>query len=154
VPPTMDGMDHSPAAEPEGPLVVADDAAEPADPEVPEEPAEQPLVVSVGEQAAEQPDWWHRDHPTFTAIAGFFCGLMLATVVPGAFVATVRALTNDRTAEEMFPFVLLFLVIPFAMVAFPQTRRFGKYLLLGIVIALAVIIGVGSFVFWLMLKTS
>jgi hypothetical protein len=138
-------------AEPERPVVV-DDAAEPA---YAEEPGP-PVVVEVAEEEPVQRDWWHRDHPTFTAISGFFSGLVLATVVPGLFMATVRFFADDstaeRTAEEAFPFVLLFLVIPIAAVAFPQTRRFGTYLMFGIVVALAVVIGVGTFVFWLMIR--
>ncbi|MEZ5092203.1 hypothetical protein [Nocardioides sp.] len=147
-------MDRSPATEPEGPLVVADDAEAPAY-------SEAPLAVTVGEEpdAAEpaaHPDWWHRDHPTFTAIAGFFSGLAFATVVPGLFMATIRFFADDstaeRTAEEAFPFVLLFLVIPIGMIVFPQSRRFGSYMIFGIVVALAVVVGVGTFVFWLMIK--
>lgn len=112
-----------------------------------------PQRVEIG-GAARQPDWWHRDHPTFTALAGFFCGLVFATVVPGVFVATVRALASERTAEETFPFVLLLLAIPLGLMAFPRTRRFGQYLLFGIVVALLVLFGVGTVVFWLMMTYS
>ena len=150
----MDAMDRSPAADPDGPLAVADDAADPAY----AEESGQPVVVTVGHDEPVHHDWWHRDHPTFTAISGFFSGLVFATVVPGLFMATVRYFADDstaeRTAEEAFPFVLLFLVIPIAMVAFPQTRRFGTYLMLGIVVTLAVVIGVSTFVFWLMIRYS
>lgn len=150
----MDAMDRSPAADPDGPLAVADDAADPAY----TEESGQPVVVTVGQDEPVHRDWWHRGHPTFTAISGFFSGLLFATVVPGLFMATVRYFADDstaeRTAEEAFPFVLLFLVVPIAMVAFPQTRRFGTYLMLGIVVTLAVVIGVGTFVFWLMIRYS
>ncbi len=145
----MDDMDRSPPVEPEGSLAVADghgahDAT--AD-------GSDPLHLTVG-RPPTPPDWWHRDHPTFTAISGFFSGLAFATLAPGLFVATVRALTDERTAEEAFPFVLLFLAIPIALVSFPQTRRFGKYLFLGIVVALLVVFGVGTVVFWLMVTYS
>ena len=35
---------------------------------------EQPLPAADQTDAGpdRQPDWWHRDHPTFTAISGFF----------------------------------------------------------------------------------
>jgi hypothetical protein len=130
-------MDGSAQQQSGGTTAVADDAAA-------------PQQVAIGGPAAP-PDWWHRDHPTFTAIAGFFSGLVFATLVPGLFVATVRALTSERTAEEAFPFVLLFLVIPIALVAFPQTRRFGKYQFLGIFVTLLVIFGVGIFVLWFLM---
>jgi hypothetical protein len=149
----MGAMDRSPSAEPDGPLAVADDAEEPAYAETGE-----PVVVAVGAEEPVHRDWWHRDHPTFTAISGFFSGLVFATVVPGLFMATIRFFADDstaeRTAEEAFPFVLLFLVIPIAAVAFPQSRRFGTYMFFGIVVALAVVFGVGTFVFWLMIRYS
>lgn len=122
----------------------------------PDEIALQPADAAdvADEKPVRPPDWWHRDHPTFTAISGFFSGLVFATVVPGLFVAIVRGLTSERTAEEAFPFVLLFLVVPIALLVFDLTRRFGQYLLLGIVVALLVIFGVGTFVFWLMVNYS
>ena len=62
-------------------------------------------------------DWWHRDHPTFTALAGFFSGMLFVTVVPGAFVAVLRLLFEYETAEDLFPLVLLTLVVPIALLA-------------------------------------
>lgn len=114
---------------------------EPEDPETPEEP-----VADL--------DWWHRDHPTFLALAGFFSGLLLVTVVPGLFFGTLSALSDERTAEEAFPFVLLFVLIPIGLLMFPSTRRFGKYLVLGMVMTLAVVVGVTTVVVWLMLRLS
>jgi hypothetical protein len=99
-------------------------------------------------------DWWHREHPTFTALTGFFSGLVLVTVLPGTFVAMVRAAFGERVAGEAFPFVLMLLAVPIALLAFPRTRRFGKYLVLGMVVTLFVVIGVGSLVFFLMLRYS
>ena len=34
-----------------------------------------------------QPDWWHRDHPVFTPITGFFTGLLFVALVPAGFLA-------------------------------------------------------------------
>ncbi len=113
-----------------------------------------PESETLEEASAAPLDWWHRDHPTFTAITGFFTGLVLVTVLPGLFVAVMSKLFGERTAEEAFPFVLLFLALPLAMMAFPTTRRFGKYLLFGMVTTLLVIFGVGTVVFWLMMTTS
>ena len=56
-----------------------------------------------------QPDWWHRDHPTFTALTGFFTGLAFVILVPGLFVALLRLVFDDDTAEDLFPFVLVML---------------------------------------------
>lgn len=104
------------------------------------------------EGAPRELDWWHRDHPTFTALSGFFSGLALVTLVPGGFVAVFSALFGEKVAEEAFPFVLLFVAVPVGLLTFPRTRRFGKYLTLGMVVTLLVIFGVGTLVFWLMLR--
>ena len=53
-----------------------------------------------------EPDWWHRDHPTFTALSGFFTGLLFVALVPGGFVGLLRLLFADDTAKELFPLVL------------------------------------------------
>ena len=59
-----------------------------------------------------QTDWWHRDHPTFTALSGFFTGMLFVTLVPGGFVGLLRLLFEYDTAEELFPLVLVSLVVP------------------------------------------
>lgn len=114
-----------------------------------DEPADEPA-----EPAGPPPDWWHRDHPTFVALTGFFTGLVTVSVVPGLFVVLMRNLFSDRVAEETFPFVLLFGLVPVGLLVFPQTRRFGRYLLLGMVVTLLVVFGVGTAVFWFMLRTQ
>ena len=48
-----------------------------------EAPAEQPDEAGV--EPPRQLDWWHRDHPTFFALTGFFSGLVLAAVLPAIF---------------------------------------------------------------------
>ncbi len=122
------------------------------DPIVDEAPAEQP--VDDEPEPARQLDWWHRDHPTFFALTGFFSGLVLAAVLPAIFFGVLRAVWDDRVAEEAFPFVLIFLALPISLIVFPRTRRFGGYLLFGMLVTLFVVFGVGTFVFWLMLNSS
>ena len=100
------------------------------------------------------PDWWHRDHPTFTALAGFFSGMLFVTVVPGGFVAILRLLFEYDTAEDLFPLVLLTLVVPIVLLAVPRTRRFGKYLLLGMVLTALVVLGVASLVLYFMVRAN
>ena len=100
------------------------------------------------------PDWWHRDHPTFTALTGFFSGMLFVTVVPGGFAALLRLLFDYETAEELFPFVLVTLVIPIALVAVPRSRRFGMYFVLGMVITALVVIGVTSLVLYFMVRAN
>jgi len=105
-------------------------------------------------EPAEQPDWWHRDHPTFTALAGFFSGMLFVTVVPGGFAALLRLVFDHDTAEELFPFVLVTLVVPIALLAVPRTRRFGKYFLLGMVLTALVVLGVASLVLYFMVRAD
>ena len=98
-----------------------------------------------------QPDWWHRDHPTFTALTGFFTGLAFVIVVPGLFVALLHLLVDDSTAEDLFPFVLVTLAVPIGLVIVPRTRRFGTYLLIGLATTALVVGGVAGLVLWYMI---
>lgn len=106
------------------------------------------------EPTGRPPDWWHRDHPTFTALSGFFSGMLFVTLVPGAFVAILRLLFEYETAEDLFPFVLLTLVVPITLLAVPRSRRFGKYLLLGMVLTALVVLGVASLVLYFMVRAD
>jgi hypothetical protein len=100
------------------------------------------------------PSWWHRDHPTFYALTGFFTGLVVVIVVPGAFAAVLRAMFDYDTAEELFPFVLVVFAVPLALIAVPRTRRFGRYMLLGMVATGIVVVGVAALVVWILIKTD
>ncbi len=100
---------------------------------------------------ARQPDWWHRDHPTFTAITGFFTGLAYVVVVPGLYAAVLHWMFDDRQAEDLFPFVLVSLAVPLALVVVPRTRRFGQYMLIGVVTTALVVIGVSLLVLWVLI---
>lgn len=99
-------------------------------------------------------DWWHRDHPTFTALTGFFSGMLFITVIPGGFASLLRLLFDYNTAEELFPFVLVALVVPIGLLAVPRTRRFGKYMVLGMAITALVVIGVASLVAYFMVRVD
>lgn len=95
--------------------------------------------------------WWHRDHPVFTPLSGFFAGLIFVTVVPGGWIGLLRLLLDYDTAERLFPLVLVTLLLPVGLVAAPRTRRFGLYMLLGMAITAVVVLGVASLVLWLMI---
>jgi hypothetical protein len=99
-----------------------------------------------------QPDWWHRDHPTFTALSGFFTGMLFVTLIPGGFAALLRLLFEYDTAEELFPFVLLTLVVPITLLAVPRSRRFGIYMLIGMALTALVVLGVASLVLYFMVR--
>lgn len=109
----------------------------------------------MSEQTEERrPDWWHRDHPTFTALTGFFAGLAFVIIVPGAFAAILSALFDYDTAEGLFPFVLLTLGVPIGLVVAPRTRRFGRYMLIGMSTTLLVVLGVAALVLWWLVKVE
>ncbi|MBZ5737018.1 hypothetical protein [Nocardioides mangrovi] len=97
-----------------------------------------------------QPNWWHRDHPTFTALTGFFTGLGFVILVPGLFIAILNLLFSYNTAEDLFPFVLVTLVIPIGLVVVPRTRRFGLFMLVGMLVTAIVVAGVAALVLWYM----
>jgi hypothetical protein len=98
------------------------------------------------------PSWWHRDHPTFTAVAGFFTGLAFVLIVPGLFAAILSWVFDYHTAEELFPLVLVTLVVPIGLLLVGRTRRFGLYMLFGIVSTALVVGGVAALVLWYMVR--
>jgi 4-amino-4-deoxy-L-arabinose transferase-like glycosyltransferase len=103
------------------------------------------------EDVGPEPSWWHRDHPTFSALTGFFTGLVTVLVVPGAFAAILRALFDYDTAEDIFPFVIVMFAVPIVLIAVPKSRRFGRYMLLGMLATAAVVIGVAALVVWILI---
>jgi len=97
-------------------------------------------------------DWWHREHPTFTAITGFFTGLGFVIVVPGLFATILNLLVDYQRAEELFPFVLVMLAVPIGLLVVQRTRRFGIYLVIGMLVTLLVVAGVAALVLWYLLE--
>lgn len=109
-----------------------------------------PVTATQEPDAApeRQPDWWHRDHPTFTSLTGFFTGLAFVIVVPGLFAAILGWIFDYDTAEDLFPFVLVTLAVPIGLVIAPRTRRFGRYMLIGMAVTALVVGGVSGVVLW------
>jgi hypothetical protein len=98
------------------------------------------------------PDFWHRSHPTFTALTGFFSGLLYVVLVPAAFVGLLHLVVDDDTTNDLFPLVLLSLAVPFGLIASHRTRRFGGYMLAGMAITAVVVLGVAGLVIWFMVQ--
>lgn len=94
--------------------------------------------------------WWHHSHPTFAGITGFFAGMLYVTAVPGAFAGILRLLFSYETAEKLFPFVLLALVLPIVMLVKRKTRRFAQFMFVGMVVTALVVLGVASLVLYFM----
>jgi hypothetical protein len=95
-------------------------------------------------------EWWHHSHPTFAAIAGFFAGMLFVTALPGAFVGILRLLFTYETAEQLFPFVLIALALPIFLLVKRKTRRFGQFMLVGMIVTALVVLGVASLVLYFM----
>ncbi|GAA1445331.1 hypothetical protein GCM10009641_66350 [Mycobacterium cookii] len=105
------------------------------------------------ESEAEQGErlgWWHHSHPTFAGITGFFAGMLFVTALPGAFAGLLRLLLDYETAEKLFPFVLLALALPIAMLVKRKTRRFAQFMFVGMVVTALVVLGVASLVLYFM----
>jgi hypothetical protein len=97
-------------------------------------------------------DWWQESHPTFAALTGFFSGMVFVTAVPGGFAAVLRLLFHYETAAKLFPFVLLFFLVPFGMLFPRRTRRFAQFMWLGIGVTAIVVLGVTSLVLYVMVQ--
>lgn len=94
--------------------------------------------------------WWHHSHPTFAGITGFFAGMLYVTALPGAFAGVLRLLFTYQTAEKLFPFVLVALVLPIAMLVKRKTRRFAQFMFVGMIVTALVVLGVASLVLYFM----
>lgn len=99
-------------------------------------------------------DWWHDSHPTFAALTGFFSGMVFVTAVPGGFAAALRLLFDYERAEQLFPLVLVFFLVPLAMLLRRRTRRFAQFMWLGMLVTALVVLGVTSLVLYFMVRST
>jgi hypothetical protein len=105
-------------------------------------------MTTADPSTEQRSNWWHRDHPTFIALAGFFTGLVFVCLVPAAFVGILSALLDSSRVEELFPLVLVTLLVPLVLVVVPRTRRFGTFMWIGMITTAIVVLGVGALVLW------
>jgi hypothetical protein len=107
---------------------------------------------STEQEPATDPSWWHRSHPTFAGLVGFFTGVAYLIIVPGIYAALLSLLLSDATARRLFPLGVLALVVPLGLLVPRKTRRFAQFMLLGFVLT-AVVIGVtATLVIWLLVQ--
>ncbi|HEU4338154.1 MAG TPA: hypothetical protein VFR45_12630 [Nocardioides sp.] len=95
-------------------------------------------------------EWWHHSHPTFAGITGFFAGMLFVTALPGAYAGLLRLLFDHETSEQLFPFVLLALALPIALLVKRKTRRFAQFMFVGMIVTALVVGGVASLVVYFM----
>lgn len=103
---------------------------------------------------APAPSWWHRSHPTFAGLVGFFSGVAYVILVPGLFAAVLSLVLSDTTVQRLFPLVGLLLVIPVVMLIPRRTRRFAQFMLLGVASTAIVIGATAALVIWVLVKTQ
>jgi hypothetical protein len=116
-----------------------------------------PAVENDGEEeddSAPDPSWWHRSHPTFAGLVGFFSGVAYVIVVPGIFAGLLRLFLSDSTAQRLFPLLVLLLVVPLVLLISRKTRRFAQFMLLGVVLTAVVIGATTALVIWVLVKTQ
>lgn len=133
---------------------MTDTRARGSDDATPDDPSAQPDDEAPAERDddAPEPSWWHRSHPTFAGLVGFFSGVAYVIIVPGVYAALLGLLVSESTARELFPLVLVALVIPLVMLVFRKTRRFAELMLLGIVSTAVVVVVTAALVIWVMVK--
>lgn len=120
-------------------------------------PADAVDPVDAGDASAEperDPRFWHRDHPVFTPLAGFFTGLLVAVAVPGVFGALLSSFLDDESVARVFPFTLAVVGVPLVLLAVPRTRRFGKYMLFGMVLTAVVVVAVAALTLWILISND
>jgi hypothetical protein len=111
-----------------------------------------PAVETGDEESAPAPDWWHRSHPTFASLVGFFSGVAYVIVVPGIYATLLGLLLSDSVAQRLFPLIALALLVPVVLLVPRKTRRFAQFMLLGVVTT-AVVVGLtAALVIWVMVK--
>lgn len=99
-----------------------------------------------------EPSWWHRSHPTFAGLMGFFTGIGFVILVPGIYGTLLNALVREKTAEKLFPLVLIALVVPLALLVPRKTRRFAQMMLLGMVATVLVVGATTALVLWVLVS--
>lgn len=107
-----------------------------------------------GARRAGAPSFWHRTHPVFTPLSGFFTGLVVVIVLPGLFGAVLSAVVDDKKAESLIPLALLVFGIPVALIIVQRTRRFGRYMLLGMVLTALVVLAVAALTIFVLIRTD
>ena len=83
-----------------------------------------------------------------------FTGLVVVIVIPGLFGAVLSAVVDDDTAENLIPLALLVFGIPVALIIMQRTRRFGRYMLLGMVLTAIVVLAVAALTIFVLIRTD
>jgi hypothetical protein len=72
-------------------------------------------------------------------------------LVPGVYATLLNAFLGEKTAERLFPYVLIALLIPIGLLVPRRTRRFAQLMLVGIVATVLVIGVTAGLVLWFLI---
>lgn len=100
---------------------------------------------------------WHRSHPVFTPLAGFFTGVLTVVVVLALLGAILDLVLGYDVSEHPWVFLValgVLLAVNLTLVFLGGTRRFARYMLFGILTTPAVVLAVSSLTFWLLLQSD
>ena len=111
-----------------------------------------------GKRKAETgPSFWHRSHPTFLPLSGFFTGTLLVVLVLGGLGLILKALCGVDLSEHPGPFLVAILslfVINVVLLVAPVTRRFARYMLFGLLVTPVVVGAVGAVTLYLLISND
>jgi hypothetical protein len=122
-----------------------------------DDPDATPAAGSGGgrRRADSAPRFWHRAHPVFTPLAGFFTGVVTVVVVLGLLGAILDLVVGYDVSEHPWVFLValgVLLTVNLALVVLGGTRRFARYMLFGILTTPAVVLLAASLTTWLLLR--
>ena len=80
--------------------------------------------------------------------------MTLAAQIPALFVGILSLMFDNSRVEELFPLVLVMLVVPLLLVLAPRFRRFGTYMWIGMVTTAIVVGGVGALVLYVLINNG
>lgn len=114
-------------------------------------------VAGTTDQTGTDPRFWHRDHPVFTPLAGFFTGVLTVVVVLGLLGAILDLVVGYDVSAHPWVFLValgVLLAVNLALVVAHGTRRFARYMLFGIITTPAVVSAVAVLTFYLLLQAD
>ncbi|WP_238343017.1 hypothetical protein [Nocardioides cynanchi] len=118
----------------------------------PEPTSQTSAEVDAPAEPGVEPDWWHRSHPTFAGVAGFFTGIAFVIAVPGVYATLLNAFLGEKTAQRLFPYVLIALLVPLGLLVPRKTRRFAQLMLVGMVATVIVVAVTAGMVLWFLIS--
>ncbi|QCW51308.1 hypothetical protein FE634_14500 [Nocardioides dongxiaopingii] len=102
-----------------------------------DDPAADPAADPAPSSEDDGPRFWHREHPVFTPLAGFFAGvaaILVALLALGWLLDTVIGYDVSDQPWILLVAVGLVLVVDLVLIALPGTRRFARYMLFGVLL--------------------